>query len=168
MGPVVVNGSIHTACKQDQRKNIPICMCITLHILCKLAPNILLAQIDIRQLLMLIYTCNSCSLQAVWILPFVWNRPNGQLVFPDIWKSSCHGKTTTLETVKLTEKKENMSWSSVDFIPYTKTIYIHIVDMGRFFFSAGLSQIKRDKQSSGQCFCISFVWYCNCNCEKNQ
>ena len=26
MGPIVINGSVHTAHKQDQRKNVPICV----------------------------------------------------------------------------------------------------------------------------------------------
>ncbi len=36
MGPVVVNGSIHTARKQHQRKNVPVCMRIASHVLCEL------------------------------------------------------------------------------------------------------------------------------------
>ncbi len=36
MGPVVINGSIHTACKQHQRKNVPICMRVASRVLCEL------------------------------------------------------------------------------------------------------------------------------------
>ena len=36
MGPVDVNGSVHTAGKQYQRKNVPICSCIASRVLCGL------------------------------------------------------------------------------------------------------------------------------------
>ena len=36
MGPVIINGSVHTARKQHQRKNTPICTCVASRILCKL------------------------------------------------------------------------------------------------------------------------------------
>ncbi len=39
MGPVVVNGSVHTARKQDERKNIPICVRVASSVLCELGPE---------------------------------------------------------------------------------------------------------------------------------
>ncbi len=36
MGPVDVNGDVHTACKQYQRKNIPICARVASRVLCGL------------------------------------------------------------------------------------------------------------------------------------
>ncbi len=36
MGPIVINGSIHTARKHYQRKNIPICLCVAWCVLCEL------------------------------------------------------------------------------------------------------------------------------------
>ncbi len=36
MGPVDVNGGVHTARKQHQRKNIPICTCVMSRVLCEL------------------------------------------------------------------------------------------------------------------------------------
>ncbi len=36
MGPVDVNGGVHTARKQHQRKNIRICACVASHVLCGL------------------------------------------------------------------------------------------------------------------------------------
>ena len=36
MTPIVVNGSIHTAYKQHQRKNVPICVRVASHVLCEL------------------------------------------------------------------------------------------------------------------------------------
>ncbi len=36
MGPVVVNGSIYTARKQHQRKNVPICVRVASRVLCEL------------------------------------------------------------------------------------------------------------------------------------
>ena len=41
IGPVVVNGSVHTACKQHQRKNVPICMRVASRVLCELGLKIL-------------------------------------------------------------------------------------------------------------------------------
>ncbi len=34
MGPVDMNGGVHTACKQHQRKNVPICTCVASPVLC--------------------------------------------------------------------------------------------------------------------------------------
>ena len=39
MGPVFVNGSIHSASKQHQRKNVPICVRIASRVLCGLGLN---------------------------------------------------------------------------------------------------------------------------------
>ncbi len=39
MGPIVVNGSVHTVRRQHQRKNIPICMRLALRVLCELGPS---------------------------------------------------------------------------------------------------------------------------------
>ncbi len=36
MGPVAINASVHTACKQHQRKNIPICASVASRVLCEL------------------------------------------------------------------------------------------------------------------------------------
>ena len=36
MGPIVINGSVHTAREQHQRKNIPICVHIVWRVLCEL------------------------------------------------------------------------------------------------------------------------------------
>ncbi len=44
MGPVVVNRSVHTAHKQHQRKNIPICVHIASRVLCELGLKRLLVQ----------------------------------------------------------------------------------------------------------------------------
>ena len=36
MGPVLVNGSVDTAHKQHQRRNVPICVRVTSRVLCEL------------------------------------------------------------------------------------------------------------------------------------
>ena len=41
MGPVAVNWSVHTACKQHQRICVPLCMCVASRVLCELGLNIL-------------------------------------------------------------------------------------------------------------------------------
>ncbi len=40
MGPIVINGSVHTACKQHQRKNVPICVRVAWRVLCELGPKV--------------------------------------------------------------------------------------------------------------------------------
>ena len=39
MGPVVINGSVHTECKQHQRNCIRICVRVTSRVLCELDPK---------------------------------------------------------------------------------------------------------------------------------
>ncbi len=48
MGPVDVNGGVHTARKQHQRKNIPICACVASRVLCGLGHRKLEIRPDLR------------------------------------------------------------------------------------------------------------------------
>ncbi len=57
--PVVVNGSVHTACKQHQRKNIPICARVLSRVLCEKGP--------IARVRLLIFR-SVPSLQESWLL----------------------------------------------------------------------------------------------------
>ncbi len=74
MGPVVVNGSVHTACKQHQKKNVPICVCVAWRVLCELGLTKNAFYWSPLEMTLLSLMCYSACLIHNWGHPHIFTR----------------------------------------------------------------------------------------------